>query len=643
MIELSVTPLDPNHIDEICEDLKRQQDEGVTTHAAMTMYFAPEGNPVHEKAEYQCAIYDKYVEKFEKMGIKHAVMVQSTLGHMSVNEDYPFQHTIGLADGEPHPTVCPYDEGFREYIKRQMAILAQRRPSIIMIDDDVGIVYRWYKGCTCPRHMAELAKLLGREITREELWERVHGTSEEDKRITELYLQTQKDALIGAVKAMREGIDSVDPSIQGMNCTAGNFCEFTEDIAEAFAGKGNPRIVRINNGNYTPAGARWFSKNMLRAATQKEILEGKIDGFLAETDTCPQNRYSTGAQSLHAHYTGTILEGAIGAKHWITRMSAFELSSGKAYREILSRHSGFYKALAELAPQIKPVGCRIPLSKHRDYCLTVPNIFGVLLSPWASCVLERLGFPLYFSGKPGGAVFMDDDVVHKFTDEQLKEFFGGTLIMSGKAAQAINDRGFKDYTGVELRDWSGTTMSGEVVKENCGKLQVQVDAREIVPINSDVKADSNVVHTGKGGVNQVLFPGSTIYKNPLGGTSVVFGGTPDTPFKYSMHFSFLNETRKEQFVKILKESGNLPVYYPGDIDIYMRAGYLPDDTLFCAMFNISLDPMYEITLVLEKPATKIEKLMPDGTRQEVEFYVEDGVTHVKSPAWTLDPVVLFIK
>lgn len=308
----------------------------------------------------------------------------------------------------------------------------------------------------------------------------------------------------------------------------------------------------------------------------------------------------------------------------------------------MSKHSGFYKTLAELAPQIKPVGCRIPLSKVRDYSLTVPNIFGVLLSPWASCVLERLGLPLYFSGKQGGVTFMDDDVACKYTNEEIKEMLSGTLILSGKAAKALNVRGFLEYTGVEVREWNGKSKNGEILEINGVKSAAQVGTSQLVPINSDVIADSKVVHTSNG-VDEELFPGSTIYKNPLGGTTVVFCGTPDTPFKYSMHFSFLNESRKLQFVKILKESGNLPVYYPGDVELYMRAGYLPDDTLFCAMFNISLDPMYEITLVLEKPAEKIEKLMPDGTRQEVEFYVEDGVTHVKSPAWILDPVILFIK
>lgn len=69
-------------------------------------------------------------------------------------------------------------------------------------------------------------------------------------------------------------------------------------------------MVRINNGNYTPEGARWLSRVAYRAAQQSEVLRKDVDVILAETDTCPQNRYSTGAQSLHAHFTASILEGA---------------------------------------------------------------------------------------------------------------------------------------------------------------------------------------------------------------------------------------------------------------------------------------------------------------------------------------------
>ena len=56
MLLLSMTPLLPDHIDEICADLKRQQDEGITTCAMLMMYFAPEGTPPIEKAEHYCKI-----------------------------------------------------------------------------------------------------------------------------------------------------------------------------------------------------------------------------------------------------------------------------------------------------------------------------------------------------------------------------------------------------------------------------------------------------------------------------------------------------------------------------------------------------------------------------------------------------------
>lgn len=644
MYLLSMTPLDTDHVDEICQDLKVQQEQGVSTHAMLMMYFAPEGNPPINKAEIYCKKYDQFRKKLDSTGTKHGVLVQSTLGHGApLNSEHPFQKVESLTEkGAVRDICCPYDKQYQEYIKGQMRILALHKPSMIMIDDDMGLLYRWDKGCTCPLHMAEFNRRAGTDMSREELYKHTQGTSEEDKYYTDIYIQVQGDALIETVKAMREGIDSVDPTIQGIICTAGNFCEFTEDMAEIFAGKGNPKIVRFNNGNYTSAGARWFSKHMLRAATQREILKGKIDYFLAETDTCPQNRYSTSASSLHSHMTGTILEGAMGAKHWITRTRAYEPDSGKAYRKILSKYSGFYRELARLTAELKPVGCRIPLSKVRDYCLTTPNIFAMLLSGWASCVLERFGVPLYFSGEKGGAVFLDDEADRKFTDEQIMEFLSGTLFLSAKAAKALCDRGFGKYLGVEIKEVSGKHPSVEILKINSNIMSLQQGLHEIVPLCDEVEIDSEVVHIPDLVTREYLFPGTTIYKNELGGCVNVFSGTPHTAFNYKEAFSFLCESRKLQIVNMLKATGNLPIYYPGDMDVYMRAGYLNDGSMLCAIFNICLDTMEEITLVCDKRVNRIQKLTPEGSRIDCQFYEEDGMIHVNEVVHTLEPVILFL-
>ncbi len=644
MLNLSIMPLDTDHIEEVCEDIIEQQRSGVSTHAMMIMYFTPVGTPPIDRAAEYCEKYDLYRARLDRAGAKYGVLVQSTLGHIALPATpHPFQTVVSLVDGSSlGSTCCPLDTGFQKYIKGQMRTLAKHSPSVVMIDDDVGLVYRDVRGCACPIHMAEFNRRAGTKMTREELYAHTQGKSEEDLRYTKLYVELQRDGLVSAVRAMREGLDEVDPTIQGV--TSGiytsTFCEFSGDIAEAFAGKGNPRVVRMNNGMYTAAGARFFTKNMFRAAILRENVKDKVDVFLAETDTCPQNRYSTSAALLHAHFTGTILEGAKGAKHWITRLSCHEPNAGRAYRKKLATYSKFYEKLTEYADELRPLGCRIPLTLAQDYGF-VPSESGLNLSPWSTCVLERLGLPLYFSSKEGGAVFLDDISVNRFDDDEVKQFFGGTLVLSAKAAKSLSDRGFGDLVGVEVRPWEGARVSNELV---LGKsIAKQVGFCELLPTAPTVKALSYAVHKPDANTVKELFPAVTGYRNPQGGYTVVFSGTPDTPFNYATAFSMLCEARKDQLIDILKKDGNLPIYYPEDAEVYLRAGLLSDGTLFCALFNLSLDPLEEIPLCTDRKITRVEMLNENGERIPVSFEKDaDGTLRIKREVGVLTPVILFL-
>lgn len=224
---LSITPLDTDHIEEICQDLKDQQDRGISTCAMFMMTFHPEGTPPIPKAEYFCRKYDLFHEKLEKMHVKHGVLVQSTLGHgvFRLNSAHPFQMVIPLSGKGFETKTCPLDEGFHQYIKEQMKILASRNPEIILIDDDMGILYGSAKGCSCPLHMAEFNRIAGTNMTRAELWAHTQGTSEEDKYYTDIYVKLQQDALTNVARIMREGIDEVNPSIQGAISLVKNYCE----------------------------------------------------------------------------------------------------------------------------------------------------------------------------------------------------------------------------------------------------------------------------------------------------------------------------------------------------------------------------------------------------------------------------------
>lgn len=662
MLNLSIMPLDTCHVEEVAADIIEQQRLGASTHAMFMMKFNPEGTPAVDKATSQCEKYDLFRERLDKAGAKHGVLVQATLGHITVPyEPYPFQPSVFLSTGEDRVvTCCPLDPDFREYIKDQFRILAEHHPAVVMLDDDLGLFYKQTNGCACKYHMAELNRRAKKAVTREELYKHTQGNTEEDEYYKNLYVEVVRDSIVDCVKAMREGLDMVDPGIQGVvsGIYTSTFCEFSDLTAEAFAGKGNPRIIRLNGGPYSNScatgGARNFTANMFRAAILRENTKNKVDIFLAETDTCPQNRYSTSAALLHAHFTASILEGATGAKHWITRLAAYEPNSGKAYRKKLSKYSKFYEALCGYYKELSPFGCRIPLTLTQNYGF-VPAEMGLNLSPWATCFLERIGLPLYFSNEGEGAVFIDDFSVGGFTDEEIKSFMKGTLVLSVNAADKLCKRGFAeelgvtvapdesavDRVGVSIVKSVGKVVSGESV--NGVKMTAQYGKRELIPISEETERLSEVIHTdGKTGESENLYPGVTRHKTSFGGDCIVFSGTPDMPFKYFSAFSLLNETRKNQLINILSKNGNLPLYYPEDSELYLRAGRLSDGSLFAAAFNLSQDVLEDLPLVVKDEVKKVEILNENGELVPVDFTKEGEVIRVQKTTLPMTPTVLVL-
>ena len=378
-----------------------------------------------------------------------------------------------------------------------------------MIDDDFRLLAKHGGGCACPLHMKRFNELAGTDISREKLMEIVQ--TEDGNHYSEIFLETQRESLVETARVMRMAIDSVNPKIPGSYCTVGNNAEFADEIAAVLAGEENPIVLRINNGNYTPAGARFFSGVFFRAAAPIAKLKDKVDVFLAETDTCPQNRYSTGAMSLHTHFTGTILEGVNGAKHWITRLISYEPQSGKAYRKVLKKHQGFYHALAELVPNLKWRGCRMHVMDEAVYKVgTSWNCGEDRYSGWGACVLERFGIPMYFSSQIGGILCLEGNV--SLSDVEIYDALKGYVFLSSDSAECLIQRGFGQYLGVDVRPWTGKQPVEEKLFVNGNYVKCQMNIRELVPTEEQTKVDSVVCHSLDNEHYEELFAGSTIIK-----------------------------------------------------------------------------------------------------------------------------------
>ena len=259
MYNFSIIPLYPNHIDEVCEDVKNIHDVDDTYIPLFLMKLTPEGTPVWDKVTPLCELYAKYKRKLDAYNIKSGILIQSSLGHgWTTPYLSPFQKYVSVKDGTEIMVHCPNDKGFLEHFSQVMEKLASEHPDYIMLDDDFRLMQRPNKGCYCPLHQKDLENRIGFKMTREELFEHLTTHDNNDK-IVKAYLLSQQDSLVNAAQIFRDAIDRVDPTIQGINCTSGDSCEAVIYTNKIFAGKNNPTIVRVPNGIYSPLSSRGFS------------------------------------------------------------------------------------------------------------------------------------------------------------------------------------------------------------------------------------------------------------------------------------------------------------------------------------------------------------------------------------------------
>ncbi len=634
-------PLFSDNLEEICQDIKEQVENGVCECPLFSMTLCPEGNPPADKATLLASKYRAFKERLDEMGIKSGILVQASVGHgWILGEMFPYQPHVNFTDGKATRSACPMDKGFKKYISGVLSTLARENPDCIMIDDDFRTIWFKGEGCSCPLHMELFNKMAGTSLSDRELWEIVNQKTPLAKEYTDIFIKAQKKSLLDTARIMRKAVDSVHPNLPMSYCCCGNNAEFAYEIASILAGKGNPVTVRINNGNYTPLGAKGFSRVFHRCATQIAKLRGRVDVILAETDTCPQTRYSVSASSLHTHFTGSILEGANGAKHWITRLLTFEPEGGLAYRKILSEHRGFYEKLAALQPTLKWRGCRIYVPDTPDFT------YGRVKEEWdgwSYCALERLGLPMFFSSRKGGCLCLEGDVVSRLSDKEILKALSGPCFIASDTAASLRERGFGNYLGVHVREWKGKQPVQEIFADGKTRNKIQMKTQELVPISADVKVLSTAYNTVDYESFEPLFPAVTMYKNELGGTICVFCGTPVAEFNLVEAFSFLCYARKKQLAYMLSKCGELPVYCPTDTDMYLKAADMKDGRLFCACINLSLDSHDKLELICRFTPSKIKYLTPDGSEKEASFTVENGVCILDLPCKTLDPVVVFIE
>ena len=643
LIRYSVMPLNVQNeriINEICDDIQKQYESDIVDLAIFSMSLHPDSNPVRDKVTGFCDAYLKISNELKKRGLKCGVLIQSTIGHGAHKAKTPFQEYIKFTDGKGDGICCPLDEGFKKYIYDCVVKVAKCEPGVILIDDDFRLMARGGKSCACPMHMAKFNELNGTNLTREELFEIVSGNDSRCEDYTKKFIKVQFDSLEDLAKVIRDAVDSVDQTIQGVFCSGG---DDVVNIAKILAGKGNPSIARIGNGSYSYNSTSGFSYAMLRAAIQNLQFKG-VDYLIAETDNCPQNRYSKTAKQLHAHYVGSILEGIKGAKHWITRLTKcenIEWESGVAYRKVLKKNDGLYKTVASLVEDITWHGFKIPIQSEKTLSYKRNVYFEV--NNFAEKCFERLGLPMFFGKDNGGiACFVDGNDMF-YNDAELLNELKGNAIFSSETAKRVAERGFDKYLGVQVEEFDDIKPGVEIIYPFNNCVAVQQVAKKLIPLDESGNATSKFYKIDSNNNSIYVSNGTYEYKNELGGYMVTFAGTPNCENTFFQGYSFLNQTRKNQFINILKESGEPVIYYPGDEGVYLKTGTLKDGKNFTSIINLCYDEIENVKLAYPNKPNKVSYVDCSGVITEIQFTYENGIITTDKTLNCLDTLFLIIE
>ncbi len=612
LLTLNVMPLLSGYEKELAADAEMLIQKNICTHVACIMSLCPEGNPPEDKAAVLAERYRNFVAAFHGDRSKIGVLIQSSIGHGWLpGEPCNFERIHTSAGVTPYQ-MCPLGKDFLKYLDNQISTIARLKPAFFMVDDDFRLI-TGRNGCWCPLHLAEMAKRTNRTWTAETLYQAMDS----DPDLLRIFDQVQKDSLLAAADVIRSAFERYAPGIPGQLSACSIDIHHADEIVERLSNGKDTNVVRINNARYLCDNMRTFPGRMYQGAFQIAMLAPGTT-VLAETDTCPQTRWSTSASLLHSHYTGSILEGCNGAKHWLTRCNIWEPREGTAYRKILAKYNGFYETLYQSLKQAKPAPFATAVLPEKR-CVTdyrTRNVFSE--SPHWVKNLGVLGIPDMFVKNPDMPVMLTAGDIKILSDAELENAARHGLVLNGEAAAALTERGLSGMSGITAELWNGARIYGEITDDgkNIRNAETYYTLKPLYP----AEFHGTIYHSKSGaGEKQTIGPAVCYTVNQFGARVAAFSANHGKGIGFES-FSFLNLQRKEQIIQALEYvcDGKIS-YVPGDNEIYMKQFALPDNSQIFAFFNLSFDAMDDIPFVPSGTPIAAEYLTPDGKWETIRY------------------------
>lgn len=495
---------------------------------------------------------------------------------------------------------CPTDENFVKYAVDCIEDIARCGVDMIVFNDDLR--YGFFSSemnCLCENHIKHICEIVGEDLNRDELKERIKNGSENKYR--DAYVKVNKESLLNFATSMRKRVDKINPSIRMGFCAVMSSWSIDGDafeMATALAGKNKP-FIRLIGAPYWAVEKNW--KNRLQDVIELNRMEksyflGKEIELIAEGDAWPRPRTQCPATFVEGYDTALRATQALDGilKIGIDYTASIDYDEG--YAKFHVRNKPLYKKIESEFADKKCVGVRVYEYAEKFKTMKNPNELGEIYNPEmlffseAARTLTCNGIPTVYDATDGvGIVFGEN--ARSLPTEVLK--YG--VIMDIAAAAILSERGID--VGIEQFGEKVEVLSETFINSNNRIIAFNSPA-----YNIGLKNTATILSVGNTRTGNV--PLSFIYENSDDERFLIINTNPRSNDTLMRHYA-----RGYQYRDFLGE--NFCATCTGNPDVYLLCSQ-GNGELAVGVWNFCIDPALTPVVELGKEYRNIRFINGNG-------------------------------
>ena len=354
--------------------------------------------------------------------------------------------------------LCPEDEEFLSAYLSWVKDIAELRPAMIMLDDDLCLSVRPGIGCFCEKHQKLLFDEVGEIKNYTDIF--VGGKN----KYRDAWYKVMGNTLRRFCKKVRDAVDTVDDTIRVGFCAGYTSWDIEGvdaiELSRILAGKTEP-FYRLTGAPY------WIAPKINRFPGQRlsAIIEnvrnqvswnkGESVEYFAEADSYPRPCYRTPAMYVENFDIAMRAVGVRSLKYLFDYSASPEYET--KYLGIHTRNFKLYDTIERAFENTRPCGVRLYRPMHRITDAVLPESFAgeeeIMRTYFsdAAAMLSCHAVPTVYDGESDFAAVFGDDALY-FEDNHQKTVLDLTAALMLKEKKGV-DTGISD-----IKDASAPTF-----------------------------------------------------------------------------------------------------------------------------------------------------------------------------------------